>query len=181
MWCGVSFLFAELTHYKLAESRKRWFPAQKAQLRTLGLRHKCMALRNDIGNPAGLPSTNKQDGLTRLALWGRYIAYGEKLVYTGPIFRQATAEGARMRVWFLGNDGGLRAKGDEALRGFELAGEDRRYFPADAKIDGNTVVVTSPSVPHPVLVRYAWATNPNTNLTNSEGPPASLFRSDEHN
>jgi sialate O-acetylesterase len=140
-----------------------------------------MGVLNDIGNRSGSHSTYQQDSGTRIALWGRYIAYGEKLVYTGPIFRQATAEGARMRVWFLGNDGGLRSRDNEALRGFELAGEDRRYFPADAKVEGNTVVVTSPSVPRPVLVRYAWATDPSANLNNSDALPASLFRSDEHN
>jgi sialate O-acetylesterase len=95
----------------------------------------------------------------RQPLWGRYIAFGEKLVYSGPIFRQATVEGGRMRVWFLGTDGGGRT--ENTLQGFEVAGEDRCFFPADAQIEGNSVFLSSPSVPRPVRVRYAWATNPN--------------------
>jgi sialate O-acetylesterase len=108
-------------------------------------------------------------------VWGRYVAYGDKLVYSGPLFRQATMEGGRMRVWFLGVDGGIHPSGEQPLQGFEVAGEDRRFHPAQARVEGNSVVLSSPSVPNPVRVRYAWATNPNTPPRNANhhasGPP----------
>jgi sialate O-acetylesterase len=109
--------------------------------------------------PQDSDAAGRSDFGHRQPLWGRYVAFGDKLVYSGPIFRQATVEGARMRVWFLGSDGGR--KSENSLRGFEVAGEDRCFFPAEAHIEGNSVVLSSPLVPRPVRVRYAWATDPN--------------------
>jgi len=73
--------------------------------------------------------------------------------------------------------GGLKARNGGALKGFEVAGEDKRFYPAEARVEGATVVASSPSVVQPVAVRYAWGSNPDANLVNAEGLPAGVFRS----
>jgi sialate O-acetylesterase len=82
-------------------------------------------------------------------------------------------------VRFATGGSGLVARGGEAVRGFAVAGGDRKFYPAEASIDGDTVIVRSPQVPVPVAVRYAWADDPDANLFNRDGLPASPFRSDE--
>jgi sialate O-acetylesterase len=137
-----------------------------------------MAVTTDIGNPTDIHPTNKQDVGLRLALAARAIAYGEKLVYSGPLFRQATRDGSSIRVWFDHRGGGLVAK-NGALRGFTVAGADGNFVPAEARVDGASVVVSAAGTPEPVAVRYGWDNNPGGNLYNQEGLPASPFRSDE--
>lgn len=110
----------------------------------------------------------------RLALAARAIAYGEKLERSGPLYRQMTREDHALRVWF-DHSGGLAAKGT-ALAGFEIAGADGKYSPAEARIEGASVVLTSTAVQNPVSVRYGWAANPICNLVNREGLPASPFQ-----
>jgi sialate O-acetylesterase len=112
----------------------------------------------------------------RLALAARAVSYGEDVSYSGPIFRQATPEGNAIRVWFEHHAKGLTAKGGE-LTGFEVAGADGKFWPASAKIEGNTVVATSESVAEPLYMRYGWANSPQCNLFNGEGLPASPFTS----
>jgi sialate O-acetylesterase len=111
-----------------------------------------------------------------LALWARALEYGEDINYSGPIFRQATPEGSSIRAWFDHHAKGLVAKGGE-LTGWEVAGADGKFLPATAKIDGNTVIVTSDAVTEPRFVRYGWASSPDCNLFNGEGLPASPFTS----
>jgi len=113
----------------------------------------------------------------RLALAARAIACGERIPYSGPLFRQATREPASLRLWFDHAESGLVAQGGR-LAGFEIAGADRRFVPAEARIDGPAVVVSSPAVPSPLHARYAWADNPVCNLYNAEGLPASPFRTE---
>ena len=91
------------------------------------------------------------------------------------MFRQVTTEDNSLRVWFDHTDRGLTSK-NGTLRGFEVAGADQKFFPAEAKIDGDTVVVSSPSVTAPTAVRYGWAANPDCNLYNGANLPASPFR-----
>ena len=129
----------------------------------------------DVGDPDNIHPKDKQDVGARLALAARGIAYGEPIEYSGPMFRQVTTEGHSLCVWFNHTGGGLISKGG-ALRGFEIAGPDGKYFPAQATIDGNTVVVSSPSVATPVAMRYGWAANPDCNLYNGADLPASPFR-----
>jgi sialate O-acetylesterase len=111
-----------------------------------------------------------------LARAARAISHGESLEYSGPIYWQMTVEPEGIRIWF-DHAKALTAKGG-ALKGFQLAGADRKFVTAAARIDGTTVVVSSPDVPNPVAVRYAWAADPDANLTGAEGLPASPFRSD---
>jgi sialate O-acetylesterase len=147
-----------------------------AQRRALELRNTGMAVAIDIGNPDDIHPTNKQDVGKRLALAARAIAYGEKIEYSGPLFRAAVRQGDSLRVLFDHADSGLVARAD-ALKGFEIAGEDKKFEPADAKIEGAAVILTSAKVSAPHYVRYGWAGNPDCTLYNKAGLPAATFRS----
>ena len=134
----------------------------------------------DIGEAKDIHPRNKQDVGKRLALAARALVYGEKIVYSGPIYDSMTVEGSRVRLRFKHVGGGLTARGPGKLASFAIAGKDKKFVWADAQIDGDTVLVSSDQVPQPVAVRYAWADNPDTcNLYNKEGLPASPFRTDD--
>ena len=122
--------------------------------------------------------TNKQDVGLRLALAARAIAYKQPIEYSGPMFQTATPENGAMRIYFSHADG-MRSSSHEAITGFEIAGADGKYVAGEAKVDGNTIVVSSPQVGSPAAVRYAWADDPVCNLVNQAGLPASSFRSDQ--
>ena len=181
------FFWVQLANFAKAASPNDWVIVQEAQAKATELKATGMAVINDIGEPGDIHPKNKQDVGARLALIARHVAYREDLVYMGPRFRLATTEtattgdrGAKMRVWFDSVGGGLKARDGGALvKGFEVAGDDKRFYPAEARVDGATVVASSPSVTQPVAVRYAWASNPDANLINAEGLPAGVFRSVE--
>ena len=136
-----------------------------------------MIVTIDIGDFVDIHLKNKLDVGQRLARAARVIAYGEKLEWSGPLYRQLTREDHALRVWF-DHAAGLTAK-NGPLVGFEIAGADGKYVVADAKIEGTSVIVSSATVPDPVSVRYAWAPNPACNLYNREGLPASPFQAPE--
>jgi sialate O-acetylesterase len=136
-----------------------------------------MAVAIDIGDANDIHPKNKQDVGLRLGRAARAIAYGEKIVYSGPMFKQLTREGDALRVWFDHTGGGLLSKGGD-LKGFVVAGTDRKFVPAQARLEKDSVVASSPAIAEPVAVRYAWEDNPDCNLYNAEGLPASPFRSD---
>ena len=101
------------------------------------------------------------------------------MVVCGPLFKAAKNEGGKIRISFE-HARGLKSRDAKPLARFEIAGEDKIWHWADAAIESETVLVSSKDVPKPVAVRYAWASNPEgANLINSEGLPASLFRTDE--
>jgi sialate O-acetylesterase len=133
-----------------------------------------MAVTIDIGNPDDVHPLNKIDVANRLSLIARATEYGEQVEYSGPLFRQVTREAGALRVWFDHVGTGLQMHG-AALTGFEVAGEDQRFQPAEARIDGHTLLVRSNAVQEPVAIRYGWANSPNCNLFNREGLPASPF------
>ncbi len=168
------FYFVQLGNYK---ANPFWPLLRESQTKTLELRNTGQALAIDVGNPTDIHPTNKQEVGHRLALIARAELYGDKIEYSGPAFREMTVMGARAQLWFDHVGTGLQAKGG-TLSGFTVAGADRRFVPADAKIEGNSVVVTSDSVPEPMAVRYAWEDSPTVTLYNREGLPASSFRTD---
>ena len=170
----LPFLYTQISSFTstLAED---WASLREQQVRTLGLRNTAMAVTIDIGNPVDVHPTDKLDVGLRLARAARALTYGEAVEYSGPMFRQATPEGASIRVW-LDHATGLTAKGG-AVTGVEVAGRDGRFLPATAVIDGATLVATSPDVPVPMFVRYGWANSPQCDLFNGEGLPASPFTS----
>jgi sialate O-acetylesterase len=169
------FFFVQLANFKANPS---WPEVREAQRQTLALANTGMAVTIDIGIPDNIHPTNKQDVGLRLALAARVVAYGEKIEDSGPMFRQAARENTGMRVWFDHTGGGLVTKG-RTLKGFEIAGSDRKFIAADAWIDGQSIVVSNAGVTAPMYVRYAWADNPDCNLYNGAGLPASPFRSAE--
>jgi sialate O-acetylesterase len=136
-----------------------------------------MAVTIDVGNPENIHPGDKQTVGERLALAARHIAYGEQLEYSGPVFRQAAPEGTRLRVYFDHAEGLMAKNGVPAS--FEIAGEDHKYSPATAEIDGQTVVLNSQQVAAPRYVRYAWRDLPEANLYNGANLPASPFSSEE--
>jgi sialate O-acetylesterase len=171
------FLYVQISNFK-SDEKEDWAELREQQLKTLALRNTAMAVTIDIGNPDNVHPTDKVDVGYRLALAARALAYGEDVSYSGPIFRQTTPEGGAIRVWFEHHAKGLVAKGGE-LTGWEVAGADGKFVAATAKIDGNSVVVTSDAVTEPKFVRYGWANSPKCNLFNGEGLPASPFTSAE--
>jgi sialate O-acetylesterase len=170
------FLFVQLPNYRSGANSK-WPDLREAQLQTLALDNTAMAVTIDVGEAANIHPRNKQDVGHRLALAARALAYGERLEYSGPLFRAAAPDAGGLRVWFDHVGGGLEAKDGAPLKGFMVAGADRRFQAAEARIDSSTVVVSSPNVAQPLYVRYAWADTPECNLYNKEGLPASPFRS----
>lgn len=171
----------------------QWPWLREAQAMTIQtVPNTALAVAIDVGNPADVHPKGKEPVGQRLALAARKLAYDEKaLIASGPVFREAKPEGSTMRVTVTDIGTGLtigqapwRADGDaqwpqDKLIGFTLAGEDRVWHEAEAKIEGDTVIVFSPAVAKPVAVRYAWANAPRCNLYNRESLPAVPFRSDD--
>ncbi|MDH3254134.1 MAG: 9-O-acetylesterase [Acidobacteriota bacterium] len=154
-----------------------WAELREAQAMALSLPATGMAVAIDIGTAADVHPKNKQEVGNRLARLALKRVYGEEIVDSGPLYRQMSREESRIRLAFDHAQGGLEAKGG-ALTGFTLAGEDQAFFPAEARIEDDTVVVWSGEVSDPVAVRYGWADNPDCNLYNAAGLPASPFRTD---
>ena len=172
----LPFFFVQIANWTPGPE-SQWPEVRDAQRRTLELRNTGMAVTIDIGDAKDIHPTNKQDVGKRLSLAARAIAYGEKIEYSGPLFRSAVRQGGSIRVLFDHAESGLIAKGD-ALRGFEVAGEDKKFEPADARIDGAAVILSSPTVAIPRFVRYGWSGNPDCMLYNKVGLPASPFTSE---
>jgi sialate O-acetylesterase len=133
-----------------------------------------MAVTIDIGDEHNVHPSNKQTVGERLSLLARHVAFGENIFSSGPLFRLAYPSAGAMHVWF-DNAAGLQFRGTPA--GFEVAGRDGVFVPANAHIDGETVTVESLTVPSPQYVRYAWPNFPKANLYNGTGLPASTFTS----
>ena len=172
------FYYVQLANYgqrKDSPGESTWAELCEAQLMTLNLPNTGMAVINDIGAANNIHPTNKQDVGHRLALNALAKTYGRDVPYSGPIYDSMTVEDSAIRLHFKHTDGGLIANGGE-LESFAIAGDDRNFVWGNAIIDGETVVVSSPAVPDPVAVRYAWTNNPEATLYNGAGLPASLFR-----
>lgn len=132
----------------------------------------------DVGDEKDIHPAKKEPVGARLAIAARAMAYGEKITPAGPEFESASFAGGKATIKFKNVGGALTAK-DGELTGFTLAGEDKKFYNATAKIEGDTVVVTSDKVPTPAAVRLGWANYPLVNLWNKDGLPASPFRSDD--
>lgn len=151
----------------------------EAQLETLRkVPHTGMAVTMDVGNLDNIHPTNKQDVGKRLALWALSKDYGVKgLTYSGPLYKEAKVEGGKIRISFE-NGEGLKTKDGGPLSFFTIAGEDKVFSPADATIEGNSIVVSSKDVAKPVAVRFSWREDALPNLVNGANLPASPFRTD---
>ncbi len=175
------FLFVQLAAFgpnsqNLGESD--WAELREAQTMTLTSAPKTgMALAIDVGTYDDIHPRNKQPVGARLALAARALAYGEKIVHSGPTYESMKVESAKVILSFKHMGGGLEARGGE-LKGFIIAGEDKIWRAAKAEIKGGQVIVSSAEVGKPVAVRYGWAKYPESSLYNKEGLPASPFRTD---
>jgi sialate O-acetylesterase len=188
------FLFVQLPcngpdSTAVADSGWPWL--REAQFMTLKVPHTGMAVTIDVGDPNNVHPKDKIDVGQRLALIARKVVYGENLIASGPLYHDFKVEAnGQVRVNFNDMGGGLMigqspwyAPGvkpfpKDRLIGFYLAGADRKWFEADAKIESSSVLLSCPQVRNPVAVRYGWANSPRCNLYNKVGLPAAPFRTD---
>ncbi len=167
------FIFVQIAPYKddIPELRESQLLTWKSTDNT------AMVVTTDVGDPVWIHPIQKEPVGVRLALAARALAYGEKIEYSGPEYDSFKVDGNKIILTFTHVGSGLVAK-DGPLKGFEIAGADKKFVEAKAEINGNTVVVSSDQVSAPVAARYGWANVPDVNLWNKEGLPASIFRTD---
>ena len=179
-----SFLIVSLANYQKVDEQpveSEWAELREAQaIAAAKDPNNGLALAIDIGEAGDIHPRNKQDVGRRLALAALAKSYKQDVSHSGPVFESMTVEGDKVRLKFRHAYDGLSAKGGEGVKGFAVAGEDRKWAWAEAKVDGSdTVVVRSDKVSKPVAVRYAWANNPVCNLYNKADLPAVPFRTDD--
>ncbi len=189
------FYFVQLANFRQPNENPAggdgWAKLRDAQRQSLTIPNTGMAVIIDIGEANDIHPRNKQDVGTRLAKWALRDVYKQDVVVSGPLYKDIKVEGDKVRILFdhvgsglmVGEKEGLaptkEASGSELQR-FAIAGKDKKWQWAEAKIDGDSVLVWSDKVASPVAVRYAWSTNPaGANLYNKEGLPASPFRTDD--
>ncbi|QDK77687.1 sialate O-acetylesterase [Spirosoma sp. KCTC 42546] len=179
---SLPFLYVQLPgfmEYNYQPSESSWAILREAQLNALKIPNTAMVVAIDLGEWNDIHPDNKKDVGERLALTALKTAYHENLVSSGPIVQSVTIDGGKIVVRFTNVGGGLITNDGEDLSEFAIAGSDKKFVWAKAKIEGDNVVVWSDEVPTPLYVRYAWADNPvNPNLYNKEKLPASPFRTD---
>ncbi len=176
---GEDFPFAWVQLPNFQRPGEDWMLVREAMLKTLRLPHTGMAITVDIGDSKDIHPKNKQEVGRRLALWALGQVYRQPVPATsGPLPAGQERRGAEIVLSFTHTEGGLQAK-DGDLKGFVIAGEDRQWKPAQARIEGEQVLVSSSEVKTPVAVRYAWEADPICNLYNGAGLPASPFRTDD--
>lgn len=181
-----SFYYVQLANFRSPSTAPGtpdpWALVQDRMRLVLGTTPKTgMAIINDVGEANDIHPKNKKDPGERLARWALAKDYGQDLIYSGPLFRSSAVKDGAIRVTFDQSGTGLKSRDGGALKRFEIAGADKVWHWADAKIDGtDSVIVSSKEVKQPAAVRYAWAANPEgVNLINSDGLPASVFRTDD--
>jgi sialate O-acetylesterase len=178
----MPFYFVQLANYMKANSEpgpSAWAELREAQYKTLlNVKNTGMAVTTDIGDAGDIHPKNKQEVGYRLARIALANTYGLKIPYSGPLYTTYTKKGNSVVLSFTYNEG-LKAVDGTALKGFSVAGSDKVFHWATARVEGNTVIVSSPDVKDPAAVRYNWADNPDGNLTNVSGLPASSFRTDD--
>lgn len=153
-----------------------WPALREAQAMATRLPKVGLVVTIDIGDPESLHPANKRPFGERLHLAARHVAYGENIVWTGPVLDRVESGSGYLRVRFKETGSGLLTRDGKAVRGFEVSGGGGGYVSARAEIDGDSVVVRTADISAPVAVRYAWAPNPDVNLVNREGLPAAPFR-----
>jgi sialate O-acetylesterase len=179
---NMSFLIVSLANYQDVSKEpgdSDWAELREAQAMTAAMPHNGQALAIDLAdadNPRDIHPKNKQDVGRRLTLVALAKTYGQNIAYSGPEYESAKIEGNKVRISFRHAEG-MKTKAD-SVKGFQIAGEDHKWHWADAKIDGKSIIVSSPEVEKPAAVRYDWSNNPEGNLINKAGLPAAPFRTD---
>jgi sialate O-acetylesterase len=175
------FLYVHLANFMQRHAEPtdtNWARLREAQLETLEVPHTGMAVTIDIGESKDIHPKNKQDVGLRLALWAEATVYYRDQEYSGPLPSGVQTEDGKVRLTFR-NGENMKASDGGKIKGFAIAGEDRKFAWADAEIQGDHIVLSSTQVPNPVAVRYGWDDDPDCNLINNTGLPASPFRTDE--
>jgi sialate O-acetylesterase len=188
----LPFLWVQLPNFMDASylpSESQWAELREAQLNSLSVPNTGMAVAIDLGEWNDIHPDNKKEVGDRLALVAEKIAYGENIVYSGPLLQSAAIEGNRITLSFTNTGSGLVTNDGEPPGEFAIAGADKKFVWANATITGDKIVVWNDAITAPLYVRYAWADNPvNPNLYNKEtrpdgsvgrGLPASPFRTDQ--
>ncbi len=172
------FYFVQIAPYDNIINNDSASFLREAQMTAMSVPNTGMAVTVDIGNIHNIHPADKQDVGERLALWALAKTYGFKnIVYSGPIYKSMKIEGNKIRLYFDHIGFGLIKKGKE-LTQFEIAGRNKKFYKADAVIDGTTILVHSDKVPNPTAVRFSWDITVVPNLFNNEGLPAAPFRTD---
>ena len=172
------FYWVQIAPFNYGPTAKSYV-VRAAQLKTLSVPNTGMAVTLDIGTVNNIHPPDKQDVGHRLALWALDKTYGERLVYSGPLYRSMSVKGNKAIVSFKYVDGGLVYKPLNGSSNFIIAGKDSNFVEAEVKVVGKTLVVYSQNVRHPVAVRYAWGNTEEATLFNKAGLPASTFRTDD--
>jgi sialate O-acetylesterase len=179
----LEFLIVQLPNHGATPDEpgeSAWAELREAQLQTLQhVPGAGLAVTIDLGDPKDVHPHRKLEVGQRLALWAQGTVYKRPIEYSGPLYESMRIEGSEVRVRFAHVGSGLEARNGAVVHGFAIAGADRKFHWADARIDDDTVVVSSRDEPKPVAVRYAWADSPLCNLFNKDGLPASPFRTDD--
>ncbi len=180
------FLYVQLANYVSDKSKpdhpvepeeSAWAEMREAQSTALSLSKTGMVVAIDLGEPRDIHPKNKQDVGHRLALSALKVAYGQDVVASGPEFKSMKVKGSQIELEFQSIGEGMVSHGGE-LKGFAVAAADKKFVWATGRIDGNKIIVSSAEVTVPVAVRYSWGDNPEGNLFNRAGLPASPFRTD---
>ncbi len=179
---NTPFIYAQLPgfmEYNYLPSESNWAKLRESQRKALSVPNTAMTVNIDLGEWNDIHPDNKKDVGERMALAALKIAYQENIVYSGPIYKEATNEGNQITISFNHTGSGLITNDGETLREFAIAGADKKFVWANAKIEGDKVIVWHDTISNPVYVRYAWADNPDVNLYNKEGLPASPFSTEK--
>lgn len=180
---NLPFVYAQLPNFmevQYSPSESQWAELREAQLKALAVPNTGMAVSIDAGEWNDIHPLNKKDVGERLALAAEKLTYNNKIVGMGPVFQDAKIESNKIIISFSSIGSGLISKDRGELTQFAVAGANKRFVWANARIEGDKVIVTSKEIAKPMFVRYAWADNPEgANLYNKEGLPASPFRTDK--
>ncbi|MFC7337573.1 sialate O-acetylesterase [Haloferula chungangensis] len=178
-----TFLWVQLANFQKATDQPGavdpWAELQNEQRKTLSLTKTGMAVANDIGAANDIHPRNKKEVGRRLALWALAKDYARKTTFSGPLYSNSIVEGSEIRINF-DQASGLKSRDGKPLKRFAIAGDDQVWHWANARIEEESVIVSSSKVTKPVAARYAWSSNPEgANLVNGEDLPASVFSTEE--
>jgi sialate O-acetylesterase len=177
----LAFMVAQIAGYGAHQDQPgeaEWANLREAQLKVLAVPRTGLAVCIDIGDEKDIHPKNKREVGRRLALQALETVYGQKLVARGPLVKKVEIADGHAKITFDCAGSKLAAKNGGTLKGFAMAGADRHFVWADAKLEGDSVVLTAPGIDQPEAVRYAWAGHPDCDLVNTEGLPAAPFRTD---
>lgn len=179
----LPFLYVQLPgfmDYNYLPSESSWAVLRESQLKALTVPNTAMAVAIDLGEWNDIHPDHKKEVGDRLALGAFKLAYHKNIIYSGPLFASSASEGNKIIISFSNTGTGLITNDKEDPGNFAIAGADKKFVWAKAKIEGDKVVVWNEAITNPMYVRYAWADNPeHANLFNKEGLPASPFRTDQ--